>query len=159
MAAHEPGHIEEGKLHVSMFTGKDPAGIKVKQVGSDPRGGRNVIMTGPDNKLIAFAVRSLGVDKATGKKGLKAVQQEIGESLGEEFKDVDKAKKSPFKALGFSQHPHKGFEGERMPKGMRDFRKKALTPTDLMKKKMNVMDSYRAMWEEGEKYAPVEEEK
>ena len=149
--------VKEGKLHVSMFTGKDPAGIKVKKVGSDPRGGRNVIMTGPDDKLIAFAVRSLGVDKATAKKGLKAVQQEIGESLGEEFKDVDKAKKSPFKALGFSQHPHKGFEGERMPKGMRDFRKKALTPTDLLKKKMNVMDSYRAMWEDGEKYAPVEE--
>ena len=157
MAAHEPGHIEEGKLHVKMFTGRDPAGIKVKKIGSDPRGGRDVMMTGPDNKLIAFAVRSLGVDKATAKKGLKAVQKELGDMIGEEFKDVDKAKKNPFKALGFSQHPHKGFEGERMPKGMRDFRKKALTPTDLMKKKMNVMDSYRAMWEEGEKYAPVEE--
>ena len=38
-----------------------------------------------------------------------------------------------------------------------DFRKKALTPTDLMKSKMNVMDSYRQMWEDGEKYAPIEE--
>lgn len=71
--------------------------------------------------------------------------------------NVDKAPKNKWKALGFSQHPHKGFEGERMPKGMRDFRKKALTPSDLMKKKMNVMDSYRAMWEDGEKYAPIEE--
>jgi len=153
---HTESTIEEGKLHVSMFTGKDPAGIKVKQVGSDPRGGRDVIMTGPDNKLIAYAVRSLGVDKAIGKKGLKAVQQEIGEMKSEEFDNVDKAKKNPYKALGFSQHPHKGFEGERMPKGMRDFRTKALTPTQI-KKQMNVMDSYRAMWEDGEKYAPVDE--
>jgi len=74
----------------------------------------------------------------------------------EEFDNVDKAKKNPYKALGFSQHPHKGFEGERMPKGMRDFRTKALTPTQI-KKQMNVMDSYRAMWEDGEKYAPVDE--
>jgi len=153
---HTESNIEEGKLHVKMFTGKDPAGIKVKQVGSDPRGGRDVMMTGPDNKLIAYAVRSLGVDKAIAKKGLKAVQKELGDMIGEEFKDVDKAKKNPFKALGFSQHPHKGFEGERMPKGMRDFRTKALTPTQI-KKQMNVMDSYRAMWEDGEKYAPVDE--
>ena len=148
--------VKEGKLYVSMFTGKNPIGMQVKTVGSDPRGGRIVVMTGPDKKLIQFAVNKLGVSKATAKKGLKAVQQEIGE-VYEEFKDVDKAKKSPFKALGFSQHPHKGFEGERMPKGMRDFRKKALTPTDLMKSKMNVMDSYRQMWEDGEKYAPIEE--
>lgn len=66
-----------------------------------------------------------------------------------DMQDVDNAPKNKWKALGFSQHPHKGFEDERLPKDMRDFRKKAKTPSQ-----MRVEDAYRAMWEDGEKYAP-----
>jgi len=69
-----------------------------------------------------------------------------------DMQDVDNAPKNKWKALGFSQHPHKGFEDERLPKDMRDFRKKAKTPSQ-----MRVEDAYRAMWEDGEKYAPIEE--
>ena len=69
--------------------------------------------------------------------------------------NVDDAPKNKWKALGFSQHPHKGFEGERLPKSMRDFRKKAMTNTQ---KKQSLMDTYKEMWEDGEKYAPSIEE-
>ncbi len=71
-----------------------------------------------------------------------------------DMQNVDDAPKNKWKALGFSQHPHKGFEGERMPKSMRDFRKKAMTNTQ---KKKSLMDTYKEMWEDGEKYAPIEE--
>ena len=69
--------------------------------------------------------------------------------------NVDDAPKNKWKALGFSQHPHKGFEGERLPKSMRDFRKKAMTNTQ---KKQSLMDTYKELWEDGEKYAPSIEE-
>lgn len=71
-----------------------------------------------------------------------------------DMQNVDDAPKNKWKALGFSQHPHKGFEGERLPKSMRDFRKKAMTNTQ---KKASLMDTYKEMWEDGEKYAPIEE--
>jgi hypothetical protein len=81
---------------------------------------------------------------------LKDKQAREKESMSEsDMKNVDDAPKDKWKALGFSQHPHKGFEDERLPKDMRDFRKKAKTPSQ-----MRVEDAYRAMWEEGEKYAP-----
>lgn len=106
----------------------------------------------------AEAKAKLALKHAQEKEKLAQKHSREKEAMSESnMMDVDKAPKNKWKALGFSQHPHKGFEGERMPKGMRDYRKKALTPTQLMKKKMNVMDSYRAMWEEGEKYAPIEE--
>ena len=106
----------------------------------------------------AEAKAKLALKHAQEKEKLAQKHSREKEAMSESnMMDVDKAPKNKWKALGFSQHPHKGFEGERMPKGMRDYRKKALTPTELMKKKMNVMDSYRAMWEEGEKYSPIEE--
>ena len=40
-----------------------------------------------------------------------------------------------------------------MPQKMKDFRRPALTPSQL-KKQMKVEDVYRSMWEDGEKYAP-----
>ena len=72
-----------------------------------------------------------------------------------DMQNVDDAPKNKWKALGFSQHPHKGFEGERLPKSMRDFRKKAMTNTQ---KKKSLMATYKEMWEDGEKYAPSIEE-
>lgn len=81
---------------------------------------------------------------------LKDKQAREKESMSEsDMQNVDDAPKDKWKALGFSQHPHKGFEDERLPKDMRDFRKKAKTPSQ-----MRVEDAYRQMWEEGEKYAP-----
>ena len=75
---------------------------------------------------------------------LKAKQAREKESMSEsDMQNVDKAPKHKFKALGFSQHPHNGFEDERVPKDMRDFRQKAKTPSQ-----MRVEDAYRQMWED-----------
>jgi hypothetical protein len=84
---------------------------------------------------------------------LKDKQAREKESMSEsDMQNVDDAPKDKWKALGFSQHPHKGFEDERLPKDMRDFRKKAKTPSQM--RQMRVEDAYRQMWEDGEKYAP-----
>lgn len=81
---------------------------------------------------------------------LKDKQAREKEAMSEsDMQNVDDAPKDKWKALGFSQHPHKGFEDERLPKDMRDFRKKAKTPSQ-----MRVEDAYRQMWEDGQKYAP-----
>lgn len=81
---------------------------------------------------------------------LKDKQAREKESMSEsDMQNVDDAPKDKWKALGFSQHPHKGFEDERLPQDMRDFRQKAKTPSQ-----MRVEDAYRAMWEDGQKYAP-----
>ena len=98
----------------------------------------------------AEAKAKLALKHAQDMKKLKDKQTREKESMQEsDMQNVDKAPKHKFKALGFSQHPHKGFEDERLPKDMRDFRKKAKTPSQ-----MRVEDAYRAMWEDGQKYAP-----
>jgi len=152
--AREKDAMSEGTITVDDYVGhrgggQDPKklGIKVKKVGSGSHDGDKVTMTGSDAKLIKFAVMNLGVDSKV--KNLKDLQKALSES---NMNNVDKAPKNKWKATGFSQHPHKGFEGERMPKGMRDYRKKAKTPSQ-----MRVEDAYRQMWEDGEKYAPIDE--
>ena len=105
------------------------------------------------------------VDRIDIKKKIKDLQNKLDDysrSLNNEetivesdMQNVDDAPKNKWKALGFSQHPHKGFEGERLPKSMRDFRKKAMTNTQ---KKKSLMATYKEMWEDGEKYAPSIEE-
>ena len=50
----------EATIKVQAFTGKAPAGIKVKKIASSSMGGDDVEMTGPDAKLIAYAKKSLG---------------------------------------------------------------------------------------------------
>ena len=69
--------VSEGVMKVNDWTGKAPKGIKVKKISSSSLGGDNVEMSGPDAILIAYAVRSLGVDKKA--KDLKAVQKELSE--------------------------------------------------------------------------------
>ena len=87
------------------------------------------------------------------KEALAKKHEREKEAMSEsDMQNVDKAPKNKWKALGFSQHPHKGFEDERLPQDMRDFRKQAKTPSQ-----MRVEDAYRAMWEDGEKYAPKQE--
>ena len=68
--------VEEGTITVKDFTGKAPAGIKMKKIGSGRYGGDDVTMTGDDKKLIAYAVRSLGVNKNK-VKDIKSLQKEI----------------------------------------------------------------------------------
>lgn len=68
--------VEEATITVTNFTGKAPAGIKMKKIGSGRYGGDDVTMTGDDKKLIAYAVRSLGVDKNK-VKDIKSLQKEI----------------------------------------------------------------------------------
>lgn len=152
--AREKDAMSEGTITVDDYVGHrgggqnaKKLGIKVKKVGTGSHDGDKVTMTGPDAKLIRFAVANLGVRANV--KNLKDLQKALSES---NMNNVDKAPKNKWKATGFSQHPHKGFEGERMPKGMRDYRKKAKTPSQ-----MRVEDAYRQMWEDGEKYAPVDE--
>lgn len=95
----------------------------------------------------------LSLKHAQEKEKLKQKHSREKDAMSEsDMQNVDNAPKNKWKALGFSQHPHKGFEDERLPKDMRDFRKKAKTPSQ-----MRVEDAYRAMWEDGEKYAPIEE--
>lgn len=97
----------------------------------------------------------LALKHAQDMKKLKDKQTREKEAMQEsDMQNVDNAPKNKWKALGFSQHPHKGFEGERLPQSMRDFRKKAMTNTQ---KKKSLMDTYKEMWEDGEKYAPIEE--
>jgi len=68
--------VEEATITVTNFTGKAPAGIKMKKIGSGRYGGDDVTMTGDDKKPIAYAVRSLGVDKNK-VKDIKSLQKEI----------------------------------------------------------------------------------
>ena len=68
--------VEEATITVTNFTGKAPAGIKMKKICSGRYGGDDVTMTGDDKKLIAYAVRSLGVNKNK-VKDIKSLQKEI----------------------------------------------------------------------------------
>jgi len=68
--------LEEAKLEVTAWTGrKPPAGIKIVKSRSSSLGGKDVTFSGPENKLIAYAHKSLGVDKKVRK--LADVQKEV----------------------------------------------------------------------------------
>lgn len=58
----EDEELSEGTITVKSFTGKAPAGIKMKKMGSSSFGGDDVEMSGPDAKIIAYAKKSLGCD-------------------------------------------------------------------------------------------------
>lgn len=69
-------HFAEAKLEVSAWTGrKPPAGIKIAKSQSSPLGGKDVVFSGPEDKLIAFAKRNLGADKKA--KTLADVQKDV----------------------------------------------------------------------------------
>ena len=71
--------IEEGMLKVSDFDGKkhaEKAGIKVKMGASSPFGGASATLSGPDDKLIKYAVQHLGGSGKT----LKDVQKSLNEA-------------------------------------------------------------------------------
>ena len=68
--------LDEAKLEVTAWTGrKPPAGIKIVKSQSSSLGGKDVTFSGPENKLIAYAHKSLGVDKKVRK--LADVQKEV----------------------------------------------------------------------------------
>tara|TARA_B100001093_G_C26846597_1_gene1023101 strand:- start:2637 stop:3503 length:867 start_codon:yes stop_codon:yes gene_type:complete len=95
--AEDSEEVTEGTLKVNGYSGSDAGGddpkkfgIKVKKVGSG-RYGDNVEMSGPDAKLIAFAVANLGVDKKA--KTLADVQKQIPENRDVKEEESDKQKK------------------------------------------------------------------
>lgn len=67
----------EATIKVQAFTGKAPAGIKVKKIASSSMGGDDVEMTGPDAKLIAYAKKSLGCGASC--KTIADVQKSLNE--------------------------------------------------------------------------------
>ena len=74
--------IAEGKLTVQAFTGGSSPkkfGLKVKKLGSSQYGGDDVEISGPDAKLVKFAVANLGVDKKV--KSLKDAQKDIDDQF------------------------------------------------------------------------------
>jgi len=73
----EDEELSEGTITVKSFTGKAPAGIKMKKLGSSSFGGDDVEMSGPDAKIIAYAKRSLGCDAKC--KTIADVQKSISE--------------------------------------------------------------------------------
>jgi hypothetical protein len=75
---HESVEVSEGTIKVNDFTGKAPAGIKMKKLGSSSMGGDNVEMSGPDDKLIAYAKKSLGCDAKC--KTIADVQKQLNEA-------------------------------------------------------------------------------
>ena len=90
----ESVEVVEGTLKVTNYSGSDAGGqspksqgIKVKKVASG-RYGDDVEMTGPDAKLIAFAIANLGVDKSA--KTIADAQKQINESKKIASEDDDK---------------------------------------------------------------------
>ena len=75
----EEVEVEEGMLKVSDFDGKkhaERAGLKVKMGASSPFGGASATLSGPDDKLIKYAVQHLGGSGKT----LKDVQKSLNEA-------------------------------------------------------------------------------
>ena len=131
---------DKGKKHVLKYLDRKKAKDMLKP---------NYIHTEDAEKKAELALKQTREKEALAKK-----HEREKESIAEKrVADVDGPPSQKWKALSFSQHPHKGFEGETMPQKMKDFRKPALTPSQL-KKQMKVEDVYRSMWEDGEKYAP-----
>jgi hypothetical protein len=77
--APTPGIKTEATLKVKDFTGKAPKiqGVTVKKGPSSPFGGHMVTMTGPEDKLIAYAKKHLDGKGNT----LKDVQKSINEDV------------------------------------------------------------------------------
>ena len=73
----EDDSLSEGTITVKSFTGKAPAGIKMKKIGSSSFGGDDVEMSGPDAKIIAYAKKSLGCDSKC--KSIADVQKQVSE--------------------------------------------------------------------------------
>ena len=76
----EEVEVEEGMLKVSDFDGKkhaERAGLKVKMGASSPFGGASATLSGPDDKLIKYAVQHLGGSGKT----LKDVQKSLNEGM------------------------------------------------------------------------------
>ena len=76
----EEVEVEEGMLKVSDFDGKkhaEKAGLKVKMGASSPFGGASATLSGPDDKLIKYAVQHLGGSGKT----LKDVQKSLNEGM------------------------------------------------------------------------------
>tara|TARA_X000000950_G_scaffold288421_1_gene405096 strand:- start:249 stop:1358 length:1110 start_codon:yes stop_codon:yes gene_type:complete len=147
------GNKQFGKILQKTNTGylvKDDKGKKHVLKYHDRKKAKDMLKPNYIHVEDAEAKAKLNLKHTQDMEKLKAKQAREKESMSEsDMQNVDKAPKHKFKALGFSQHPHKGFEDERLPKDMRDFRQKAKTPSQ-----MRVEDAYRAMWEDGEKYAP-----
>jgi len=85
----------EATIKVKAFTGKAPAGIKVKKIASSSMGGNDVEMTGPDAKLIAYAKKSLGCDAscktiADVEKSLSEVYESSCSTVSSSYKPKDK---------------------------------------------------------------------
>ena len=94
--APTPGIKTEATLKVKDFTGKAPKiqGVTVKKGPSSPFGGHMVTMTGPEDKLIAYAKKHLDGKGNT----LKDVQKSINEDV-----NLDEA---------FENFFAEGYEGE-----------------------------------------------
>ena len=76
-------HLEEGTLSVSDFTGKGPdpkSGVRVTKLRDGRYGGHDVTMSGPDDVLVSYAKRSLGVDSSA--KNLSDAQKQIDRHTG-----------------------------------------------------------------------------
>ena len=79
--AKEKEEVKEGKLSVNAFVGSEGGGpsykkfgLRLKKLGSSQYGGDDVELSGPDAKLMKFAVAALGVEKP---KNLKDAQDQI----------------------------------------------------------------------------------
>lgn len=71
-------HLEEGTITVHDFTGKGPdpkSGVKITKLRDGRYGGHDVKMSGPDDVLVSYAKRSLGVDSSA--KTLSDAQKQI----------------------------------------------------------------------------------
>ena len=73
--------LTEGKLMVKAFVGSEGGGpsykkfgLKLKKLGSSQYGGDDVELSGPDAKLMKFAIAALGVEKP---RNLKDAQKQI----------------------------------------------------------------------------------
>ena len=73
--------LTEGKSMVKAFMGSEGGGpsykkfgLRLKKLGSSQYGGDDVELSGPDAKLMKFAVAALGVEKP---KNLKDTQDQI----------------------------------------------------------------------------------
>ena len=137
------GNKQFGKILQKTNTGylvKDDKGKKHVLKYHDRKKAKDMLKPNYIHVEDAEAKAKLNLKHTQDMEKLKAKQAREKESMSEsDMQNVDKAPKHKFKALGFSQHPHKGFEDERLPKDMRDFRQKAKTPSQ-----MRVEDAYRA---------------
>ena len=83
--AKEKEEVKEGKLMVKAFMGSEAGGpsykkfgLRLKKLGSSSYGGDDVELSGPDAKLMKFAVAALGVEKP---KNLKDAQDQIDDQM------------------------------------------------------------------------------